>query len=188
MSMSDSPAMNKKDSTVKKRGAAPNKKKYIMKKKKRDTTKKKRDTTKKSEVMTKKKKLDGGVHGGPHRFGTAREKLHLLLRSRVAMIEQGKNDLGEKLGPSRKRNGEKKYCVVQIKRDEMIEWLRMHFHQMQYNMDDPMAVIEEGRNDHAVEIKSEEREGNIDVIVWLKLNRRQDDLTAMVDISLMAFS
>ena len=51
-----------------------------------------------------------------------------------------------------------------------------------------MGVIEEGRNDHAVEIKSEEREGNIDVIVWLKLNRRQDDLTAMVDISLMVFS
>ena len=68
MSMSDSPAMNKKDSTVKKRGAAPNKKKYIMKKKKRDTTKKKRDTTKKSEVMTKKRKLDGGVHGGPRQI------------------------------------------------------------------------------------------------------------------------
>ena len=59
--------------------------------------------------------------------------IHTNKRSRVAMIEQGKNDLGEKLGPSRKRDGEKKYCVVQIKRDEMIEWLRMHFHQMQYS-------------------------------------------------------
>ncbi|KAG2308707.1 hypothetical protein Bca52824_028455 [Brassica carinata] len=55
MSKNDSPAMNKKDSTVKKRGATTKKKKYTVKKKKRDTAKK-------SEVMTKKRKLDGVVH------------------------------------------------------------------------------------------------------------------------------
>ena len=35
-----------------------------------------------------------------------------------------------------------------------------------------MVVIEERRNDHAIEIKRKEREGEIDVIVLLWLNRR----------------
>ncbi|KAL0670892.1 hypothetical protein Bca4012_033596 [Brassica carinata] len=96
--------MNKKDSTVKKRGATTKKKKYTVKKKKRDTAKK-------SEVMTKKRKLDGVVHVVLVKSNQAglepRERNRISIcctsyisythtndRNRVAMIEQGKNDLG----------------------------------------------------------------------------------------------
>ena len=58
----------------------------------------------------------------------------------------------------------------------------------EWDKEDPIVVLEEGRNDHAVEIKREKREGEIDVIVWLWLNRRQNNLTTMVNISLMTFS
>ncbi|WZZ60166.1 hypothetical protein YC2023_060273 [Brassica napus] len=120
MSKNDSPAMNKKDSTVKKRGAATKKKKYTVKKKKRDTAKK-------SEVMTKKRKLDGGVHGGPLTSSVCLfsctsyiSYTHTNDRNRVAMIEQGKNDLGLRERGSgsqpKERRREERSCGSDYKR------------------------------------------------------------------------
>ncbi|WZY77258.1 hypothetical protein YC2023_023642 [Brassica napus] len=125
MSKNDSLAMNKKDSTLKKRGVATKKNKYTVKKKN-----KKIDTTKNSEVMKKKRKLDGGVHGGPRVSHISFVSLfsctssisytHTNDRNRVAMIEEGKNDLGlrEKGSGSqpKERRREERSCGSDYKR------------------------------------------------------------------------
>ena len=42
----------------------------------------------------------------------------------------------------------------------------------EWNKKDRGAVIEERKNDHVVEIKRKEREIDMDVIMWPRLNRR----------------
>ena len=42
----------------------------------------------------------------------------------------------------------------------------------EWDKQDRLALTEEGKNDYAVEIKREEREGEMDEIVWPRLNRK----------------
>ena len=42
----------------------------------------------------------------------------------------------------------------------------------EWNKKDRVAVIEEGKNNHVVEIKRKERERDMNVIMWPRLNHR----------------